>query len=97
MTIKPLVLLPDPILRQRSRPIERVDDALRGLADDMLETMYDAPGIGLAGIQVGEPLRMHHHRRGKVAPGVKTARKAHRKTLRRMTAARKRTPGTRCS
>ncbi|WP_421854422.1 peptide deformylase [Oricola sp.] len=58
MTIKPLILLPDPVLRQRSKPVERVDDALRGFADDMLETMYDAPGIGLAAIQVGEPLRM---------------------------------------
>lgn len=58
MTIRPLVLLPDPILRQPSRPVERVDDQLKRFADDMLETMYDAPGIGLAAIQVGEPLRM---------------------------------------
>jgi peptide deformylase len=56
--IRPLVILPDPVLRQISRPVERVDDALRRFADDMLETMYDAPGIGLAAIQVGEPLRM---------------------------------------
>ncbi len=58
MSIKPLVLLPDPILRQPSKTVERVDDDLRRLADDMLETMYDAPGIGLAAVQVGEPLRM---------------------------------------
>jgi peptide deformylase len=58
VTIKPLVILPDPVLRQVSRPVERVDGALGKLADDMLETMYDAPGIGLAAIQVGEPLRM---------------------------------------
>ena len=58
MTIKPLVILPDPVLRQVSKPVERVDDALRKLADDMLETMYDAPGIGLAAIQIGEPLRL---------------------------------------
>ena len=58
MTTKPLVLLPDPILREKSKPIERVDDDLRRFADDMLETMYDAPGIGLAAIQVGEPIRM---------------------------------------
>ncbi|EKF41197.1 peptide deformylase [Nitratireductor indicus C115] len=58
MTIKPLVLLPDPILRETSKPVERVDEALRKFADDMLDTMYDAPGIGLAAIQVGEPLRM---------------------------------------
>ena len=58
MTIKPLIILPDPVLRLVSKPVERVDDQLRKLADDMLETMYDAPGIGLAAIQVGEPLRM---------------------------------------
>ncbi|RFC62535.1 peptide deformylase [Fulvimarina endophytica] len=58
MTIKPLIILPDPVLRQVSEPIVRVDDALKRFADDMLETMYDAPGIGLAAIQVGEPLRM---------------------------------------
>lgn len=58
MTIKPLVLLPDPVLRGKSEPIERVDDELRALADDMLETMYDAPGIGLAAIQIGIPRRV---------------------------------------
>ncbi|KXF78815.1 peptide deformylase [Paramesorhizobium deserti] len=58
MSIKPLVILPDPLLRQLSKPVERVDDQLRAFADDMLETMYAAPGIGLAAIQVGEPLRM---------------------------------------
>ncbi|MEP9372011.1 peptide deformylase [Mesorhizobium sp. KR1-2] len=58
MTIKPLIILPDPVLRQLSKPVERVDDELRKLADDMLETMYDAPGIGLAAIQIGIPLRM---------------------------------------
>jgi len=58
MTIKPLIILPDPILRQVSKPVERVDAGLRRFADDMLETMYDAPGIGLAAIQVGEPIRM---------------------------------------
>ena len=56
--IRPLVILPDPVLRQVSKPVERVDDDLRRLADDMLETMYDAPGIGLAAIQIGVPLRM---------------------------------------
>ena len=53
MTIKPIVLLPDPVLRGKSEPVERVDDELRALADDMLETMYDAPGIGLAAPQLG--------------------------------------------
>jgi peptide deformylase len=56
--IRPLVILPDPVLRQVSKPVERVDDDLRRLADDMLETMYDAPGIGLAAIQIGVPLRL---------------------------------------
>lgn len=58
MTLKPLVLLPDPVLRKKSDPLERVDDEIRTLADDMLETMYDAPGIGLAAIQIGIPRRM---------------------------------------
>jgi peptide deformylase len=58
MPIKPLIILPDPLLRLVSKPVERVDDGLRRFATDMLDTMYDAPGIGLAAIQVGEPLRM---------------------------------------
>lgn len=58
MTIKPLVLLPDPVLRAKSEPIERVDEDVKTLADDMLETMYDAPGIGLAAIQLGIPRRL---------------------------------------
>jgi len=58
MTVKPLVLLPDPVLRQVSAPIQRVDADVQRLAADMLETMYDAPGIGLAAVQVGVPLRM---------------------------------------
>ncbi|MCD1264893.1 peptide deformylase [Shinella sp. AETb1-6] len=58
MTIKPLIILPDPILRQVSQPIETVDGEVKKLADDMLETMYDAPGIGLAAIQIGVARRM---------------------------------------
>ena len=58
MTIKPLIILPDPILRQVSAPIEQVDDAVRRLSADMLDTMYDAPGIGLAAVQVGIARRM---------------------------------------
>ncbi len=58
MTVKPLIILPDPILRLVSKPVERVDAPMRKLADDMLLTMYDAPGIGLAAIQVGEAVRM---------------------------------------
>lgn len=58
MTIKPLIILPDPLLRQVSQPIEQVDSDVLKLADDMLETMYDAPGIGLAGIQIGVARRI---------------------------------------
>jgi peptide deformylase len=58
MTIKPLIILPDPLLRQASKPIERFDADVKRLAADMLETMYDAPGIGLAAIQVGIDRRM---------------------------------------
>lgn len=58
MAIRPIVTVPDPILRETSAPVERVDDDTRSLVDDMLETMYDAPGIGLAAIQVGVPRRI---------------------------------------
>jgi len=53
-----IITLPDPLLRQISQPIEQVDDALRKLMDDMLETMHVAPGIGLAAIQVAVPKRL---------------------------------------
>jgi peptide deformylase len=58
MAILPIITLPDPLLRKSSAPVERVDDELRKLADDMLETMYDAPGVGLAAVQVGVPRRL---------------------------------------
>jgi peptide deformylase len=58
MTIKPLVILPDSKLRLVSEPVKEITDDIRKLADDMLETMYDAPGVGLAAIQIGVPLRM---------------------------------------
>ena len=48
-----IITLPDPKLRLASAPLERVDDEVRKLADDMLDTMYAAPGIGLAAVQVG--------------------------------------------
>ena len=48
-----IILEPDPILRKKCEPIEKVDDQIRKLMNDMLETMYKAPGIGLAAIQVG--------------------------------------------
>ncbi|MCP4184922.1 MAG: peptide deformylase [Hyphomicrobiales bacterium] len=58
MSIKPIITIPDPVLREVSKSVERVDDDLQLLLDDMLETMYDAPGIGLAAIQIGIPLRI---------------------------------------
>ena len=53
MSKKPIVVEPDPILRKKSQSLEKVDDELRKLLDDMLETMYSAPGIGLAAVQIG--------------------------------------------
>ena len=53
MPQKKIVIEPDPILRKESKPVEKVDDELRRLLDDMLETMYAAPGIGLAAVQIG--------------------------------------------
>jgi len=58
MAIREIIHIPDPILREVSKPVERIDADLRRLLDDMLDTMYDAPGIGLAGIQIGVPLRI---------------------------------------
>jgi peptide deformylase len=59
MALRPILVAPDPRLKQKSAPVEGgVTDAHRALMDDMLETMYDAPGIGLAAIQIGEPLRI---------------------------------------
>lgn len=58
MAILPIVTVPDPILKTISAPVERVDDALRSLMDDMLDSMYNAPGIGLAAVQVGRPVRV---------------------------------------
>jgi peptide deformylase len=52
-SIRPILTLPDPVLRKITDPVERVDDELRALMDDMLETMYDAPGVGLAAPQIG--------------------------------------------
>ena len=58
MSIRPILEAPDPRLRTISKPVASVDDDLRALITDMFETMYDAPGIGLAAIQVGVPLRV---------------------------------------
>ena len=53
-----IIIEPDPILRKKSDLLEKVDDNIRNLMQDMLKTMYDAPGIGLAAIQVGVPKRV---------------------------------------
>jgi peptide deformylase len=58
MTIRPLVIIPDSKLRLVSEPVQEITSEIRQLADDMLETMYDAPGVGLAAIQIGVPVRM---------------------------------------
>ena len=58
MTIRKILVEPDKFLRQKSVPVDVVDKNLKILMDDMLETMYNAPGIGLAAIQVGVPKRV---------------------------------------
>jgi peptide deformylase len=56
--IRPILTVPDARLKEISRPVEAVTDETRALMDDMLVTMYDAPGIGLAAIQIGVPQRV---------------------------------------
>ena len=58
MAVREIITVPDPRLKLVSKPVDRVDDALRDLMDDMLQSMYAADGIGLAAIQVGEPKRV---------------------------------------
>jgi len=58
MAIRDILTVPHPLLKKVSEPVETVDDELRALMDDMLETMYDAPGIGLAAVQIGVPKRV---------------------------------------
>lgn len=58
MALRPIIEVPDPRLRMVSTPVDKVDDDLRALIADMFDTMYDAPGIGLAAIQVGVPKRV---------------------------------------
>jgi peptide deformylase len=58
MALRDILVVPDPLLKKVSAPVDVVDDDLRALMDDMLETMYAAPGIGLAAIQVGVPQRV---------------------------------------
>jgi peptide deformylase len=58
MALRTILHYPDPRLRQRARPVTTVDDSIRTLVSDMAETMYAAPGIGLAAIQIDVPLRV---------------------------------------
>ena len=58
MPTRPIICLPDPRLKLVSEPVAQVDDEVRALLDDMLETMYDAPGVGLAAIQIAVPQRI---------------------------------------
>lgn len=58
MALLPIIVAPDPRLKVKARPVAKVDDRIRKLLDDMVETMHAAPGIGLAGPQVGEALRL---------------------------------------
>src|SRR5688572_8988871 len=58
MAKRDILILPDPLLRSVSKPLKTVDASTRKLMDDMLETMYDAPGIGLAAVQIGVPQRL---------------------------------------
>jgi len=58
MAILPIITIPDAVLRKEAAPVERVDQALLALAEDMLATMYDAPGVGLAAPQIGISRRL---------------------------------------
>jgi peptide deformylase len=58
MAVRDIIILPDKRLRQVSKPVAKIDASIRKLIEDMFETMYDAPGIGLAAIQIGEPKRV---------------------------------------
>jgi peptide deformylase len=58
MAVRPICAYPEGVLRQKAQPVESIDDELQRLIDDMIETMYAAPGIGLAGPQVGVSLRL---------------------------------------
>ena len=58
MAIMPIVRVPEPVLRQKTKKIRKIDASLQKLIDDMIETMHDAPGVGLAANQVGVSLRV---------------------------------------
>ncbi len=58
MAVRDIIVIPDPVLKQVSEPVAAITDDVRALADDMFDTMYDAPGIGLAAVQIGQLTRM---------------------------------------
>ena len=58
MAIREIITVPNPLLKTISKSVDKIDDKILGILDDMLETMYAAPGIGLAAIQIGIPKRM---------------------------------------
>jgi peptide deformylase len=58
MAIREIIKLPDPILKKVSKPVEKITPEIIGLMDEMLDTMYAAPGVGLAAVQVGVPKRL---------------------------------------
>jgi len=58
MTVRPIVVLGNPVLRSKARKVSRFDDSIRRLVTDMIETMRDAPGVGLAAPQIGVPLQV---------------------------------------
>ena len=58
MAVLPIHAFPDAVLRRKTEPVVTIDDTLQRLIDDMIQTMYDAPGIGLAAPQVGVSLRL---------------------------------------
>ena len=58
MAVRPIRLIPDPVLRKRTQRVREIDDSIQQLIEDMVETMRDAPGVGLAANQIGVPLRL---------------------------------------
>ncbi len=66
--IMPIRILGDPVLRQPAKPVTEFDRRLRALRDDMIATLYDAPGVGLAGPQVGVSLRLFVFDDGETGP-----------------------------
>ena len=58
MPLKNIITVPDPLLKSISKPVDKINDEIKVLINDMFETMYNAPGIGLAAVQIGIPLRV---------------------------------------